>query len=389
MHAPSIRPTVRVPVLVLAALGMAAPPAVAQPAAAPVTWRTDYNTARKEAQEKGLPLLVVVGTSNCFYCRKLEAGPFRDAAVSAQLASGFVPLKVDATREPELAKALKVQVYPTMVVAGADGKIHAFIEGYVEADRLTEHMKRAVTATTTTDWMARDYNEASKAVGAGDYPRAVSLLKGIVKDAADKPVGAKAKEVLAGVEQQAAGRLVRARELESKGFTPEAADALADLMKAYAGTQAAADAATLVAGLAEKPETVARQRTRQARDLLAQGKEEFRAGKYYDCLQRCEHLAAAYADRPEAKEGAALAAEVNNNPDRLAAACEQMNDKTAAMYLALADTWAKKGQHREATACLEKVMKLSPNSGHANLAQARLSSLQGRNPAVPVGFKTP
>ena len=33
------------------------------------------------------------------------------------------------------------------------------------------------TATTTADWMARDYQEASKAIGTGDYPRAVSLLQ--------------------------------------------------------------------------------------------------------------------------------------------------------------------------------------------------------------------
>ena len=34
--------------------------------------------------------------------------------------------------------------------------------------------------------------------------------------------------------------------------------------------------------------------------------------------------------------------------ERLAAACEQMNDRTAAMYLALAESWSKKGQDKEA-----------------------------------------
>jgi len=391
MRAPSTRSAVGVPLFLFATVGLVTPPAAAQqPAAAPtVVWRTEYNTARKEANDKGLPLLLVVGTDDCFYCRKLEANTFRSPAVAAQLAAGFVPLKVDANREPALAKALKVQVYPTMVLAGADGKIHAFIEGYLEADRLAEHLKRATTATTTADWMARDFNEASKAVGAGDYPRAVSLLKGLVKDAADKPVGAKAKEVLDGVEKQAAGRLVRARELEQKGFTPEATDALADLMKAYAGTTAAADAATLMAGLADKPETRERQRSRQARDLLALAKDEFRGRRYYDCLQRCEQLTAAFGDRPEAKEGAALGAEIKANPERLAAVCEQMKDKTAAMYLALADSWVERGQANEAAACLEKVLKLSPNSRQSELAQVRLTTLQGRDPAVTAGFKKP
>ncbi|MBX9626655.1 MAG: thioredoxin family protein [Gemmataceae bacterium] len=383
MLAPPTRPAGRVLLLVIAA-GLVAPSARA---AEPPAWRTDYNAARKEAQEKGLPLLVVVGTEQCFYCKKLDATTLRDAGVSSAVAGGFVPLKVDARANPELARALKVQVYPTTVLAGPDGKIHAFIEGFLEPDRFAEHLKRAANATATADWMARDYQEAGKAVGAGDYPRAVSLLKGVIRDAEDRPVGAKAREVLEGVERQAAGRLVRARELEAKGFTPEAMDTLADLMKTYAGTQAAADAATRLAGLAEQPEAADRLKARQARDLLALAKEEFRAGRYYDCLQRCDHLSAAFADRAEGKDGVALAGEIKNNPDRLAAACEQMNERTAALYLTLAESWAKKGQTAEATACLDKVMKLCPNSRQAEVAQAQLTKIQGRNPATPAGFK--
>lgn len=388
MFAVSTRSGPWLPLLVLIVIGLIAPTVTAADPA-PIAWRTDYNAARKEATEKGLPLFLVVGTEDCFYCRKLEGSTFKDAGITSQIAGNFIPLKIDANREPALAKALKVQAYPTMVLAGSDGKIHNFIEGYLEADRLNEHMKRAVTATTTTDWMARDFNEASKAIGIGDYPRAVSLLKGLIREAGEKPVGIKARDVLDGVEKQATGRLVRARDLEDKGYTPEAMDTLADLMKTYAGTNAAADAATLMAGIAEKPETREKQRVRQARDVLALAKDEFRAGRFYDCLQRCEQLSLAFADRPESKEGASLALEIKNNPDRLAVACEQMNEKTAAMYLALADSWSKKGQDKEAVACLEKVLKLSPNSRHAALAQSQIAKIQGRDPATTTGFKKP
>ena len=132
----------------------------------------------KEATEKGLPLLVVVGTEDCFYCRKLESNTFNDSAIVSQIAGNFVPLKIDASREPTLAQALKVQVYPTLVLAGPDGKIHNFIEGYLEADRLSEHMKRAIAATTTTDGMARDFNEASKAIWRRRLPASRVLAQG-------------------------------------------------------------------------------------------------------------------------------------------------------------------------------------------------------------------
>jgi hypothetical protein len=396
MRRPVARSLVLFPLVTASALWVAQPafaqPARPVPAPAPaaVTWRTDYNTARKEAQEKGLPLLVVVGTDDCFYCRKLEGGPLKDAGVTNLIVGGFVPLKLDATRAPELAKALKVHLYPTTVLAAPDGKIHAFIEGYIEADRLSEQLKRTSTAVATADWAARDFNEASKALAASDYPRAVTLLKGIVKEAGEKPVGTKAKQLLDDVEKIAAGKLARARQLEERGQAQDAMDALAEAVKLYAGTQAASDAAMRLAGLAEKPEAVVQKRARLARDLLAEARADFTADRLYDCIQKCERLSTAYADQSEAKDANALLADIKGNPERLAKACDQMNDRTAAMYMALAESWSKKGQPAEAAACLKKVMALCPNSRHADLAQAELVRLQGKTtPAVPAGLTKP
>jgi hypothetical protein len=379
------RPAVLFPLVTAAALAI---PGTIQ-AAEGVTWRTDYNSARKEAAEKGLGLCVVVGTENCFYCRKLEGGPLRDAAIVSHLTRDFIPLKLDANKDPNVAKALRVQLYPTTILAGSDGKIHAFIEGYLETDRLKEAMKRAVTLSTTADWVARDFEQATRALAVSDYPRAVSLLKGITKEAADKPVGVKAKQILEEVEQLAAGRLAKAKELERNGLTQESLDTLADAVKTYAGTQAAADAAGLMTGLAANPEIREKLRARAARDLLASARQEFRTAKFYDCLQKCEQLAAAYADLQEAKEANGLAAEIKNNPERLAAACDQMNERTAAMYTTLAEAWAKKGQIAEAAACYEKVAKLCPHTRQGDLAAAELSKLRVNGNAIPVGLQKP
>lgn len=393
MYCPDTRLRVLFPLVTAAALWPALP-AVAQPARPaappPITWWTDYNTARKEAQDKGLPLLIVVGTENCFYCRKLESGPLKDPALAPMLTSGFVPLKLDATKSPDLAKALKVQLYPTTVLAAPDGKIHAFIEGYIETERLAEQMKRTVTAVSTTDWAARDFNEASKALAASDYPRAVTLLKGIAREAGDKPVGVKAKQLIADVEKVAAGKVAVAKQLEQRGQTGEAMDALAEAVRAYAGTQAASDAAVALADLADKPEIVQQRRLRIARDMFAVAREDFRNGRLYDCMQKCEQLALGYSELPEAKDANRLLAEIKNNPERLAKACEQMNDRTAAMYMALAESWSQKGQNVEAAACLKKVMALCPNPRHADLAQTELTKLQGKTaPAVPAGLVKP
>src|SRR5688572_29135614 len=87
---------------VLCALVLAAS---ARPAPAPaqqVQWRQDYNVARKEAAEKGRPLLIDFGTESCFWCKKLDLTTLRDPAVVAVLNESFVTLKVDAEREVSL-----------------------------------------------------------------------------------------------------------------------------------------------------------------------------------------------------------------------------------------------------------------------------------------------
>ncbi len=206
-----------------------------------VMWRYDYNAARREAQEKNLPLVLEFTTESCFWCRRLEDTTFRDPAVMGVMNERFVPLKVDARASALLTEALHIQSFPTVVLAAPDGKIIGTVEGYVEAGRFQEHLQRALVAAGNPEWMARDYEEAAKAVAAGDPARAVALLKSVAEDGKDRPVQVKARQLLSELEQQAAARLAQARQLEDKGQTPQAMDALAELLRAYAGTKAAAE----------------------------------------------------------------------------------------------------------------------------------------------------
>ena len=94
-----------------------------------------------------------------------------------------------------MTESLRIQAYPTMIIAATDGKILAFVEGYQDAKPLTDHLQRSL-AVQTPDWMARDFQEASKAIGTGEYAKAVSLLKNVLEDGKDRPVQTKSKAVL-------------------------------------------------------------------------------------------------------------------------------------------------------------------------------------------------
>src|SRR5262245_50249410 len=262
-----------------------------------VEWRADYDAARKEAVDKARPIFLEFHTDECFHCRRLENGPFHDPAVVSLLNERFIPLRVDGNKSPRLTEALRIQAYPTMIIAAADGKILAFLEGYQEARPLYDHLQRSL-AVQTPDWMARDYQEASKAITAGEYAKAVSLLKNVLEDGKDRPVQTKARAVLDEIEQQAAGRLVRVKQFQDRGQYAEAMDLLAELMSRYAGTQSAGDGAKMLTKLADRPELKATQRDRRAKDLLAQARDAFAAEKYSRALELCEILETTYKETP-------------------------------------------------------------------------------------------
>ena len=100
--------------IVLALLTLAAVAAVAAPGAAQgVQWRQDYAAARREAGDTGRPLLLDIGTEDCFWCQRLDATTFRDPTVVAALNERFIPVRVNGDEAAGLVTALGVRSYPT------------------------------------------------------------------------------------------------------------------------------------------------------------------------------------------------------------------------------------------------------------------------------------
>ncbi len=81
-------------------LALWAAPAAAQE----VEWRQDYVKARQEAVEKNRPLVIDVGTENCFCCKQLDLRTFNDPAVIALLNERCIPLKIDAQQHARLVE---------------------------------------------------------------------------------------------------------------------------------------------------------------------------------------------------------------------------------------------------------------------------------------------
>jgi thioredoxin-like negative regulator of GroEL len=354
-----------------------------------VDWRADYNAARKEAAEKNLPIVLDFGFEDCKFCRKLDAVTFRDAEVIKRLNGKFVPLRIDIQKDPSLAEKLGLQMFPTVVFASPEGHILGKVEGYQEPGPFQENLDRVLDLVANPEWMKRDYDAASRAIGASDNARALALLKNVVQDGKDRPVQVKAKQLLQDLEQQAAGRLARARQLADKGETTEAIDTVTELVRVFAGTQAATDGGQMLTSLSRKPEIKDGQRSRRARELLAEAREDYRTQQYLLCLHRCDVLAATFGDLPEGVEAAQLAGEIKNNPERLRQAAEMAGEQLGGLYLSLAEACLKKGQPQQAMIWLERVVQTLPNTRQADAAQMRLAQLQGQPATRAVDFKKP
>jgi hypothetical protein len=374
------------PLLSCCCLCFVLPVAWADPGTGGVQWRLDYEKARKEAEATGRPLLIDVGTENCFYCKQLDLRTFTDPTIIQLLNDRIIPLRIDANAKPDLTDALRVQSYPTLLFATPDGRILDVQTGFIEAATLQEKLNRTLAALNgPPEWMTRYVADAGKALDGSDTARAAVLLLKVVEDGKDRPVQLEAKKLWQRLEDQAAARNFRARELADKGRVSEAVQTVAETVRLFPGTRAARESTDMLvsfagtSGRSSAGQETASQpaRSHPAAELLAQARQDFGRKQFLSCLDRCEAILARYSDQMEADEAGKLAAEIKSNPDLTKLAAEEMTQRLGVLYLAMADTWLRKGQPQQAVYYLERVVQTLPNSRHAEVAQVRLAQIQG------------
>jgi hypothetical protein len=345
-----------------------------------VEWRHDYGKARQEAAEKNRPLFIDVETENCYYCRQLDLRTFKDPTIVTLLNERCIPLKIDADHQSRLAEALRVEFYPTLVFATAEGKILGYQQGFIEAPALHERLNKMFFTSTVAGGASNlnhDIDEAKRAIASGDYLRAIVLLKPIAENTKDAALQKRASQLLQDLEQQAAGRCAEARQLAENGKVPQAVETVTELVRTYPGTKAAREGGQLLVTLASRVTPHENSRSRVAQELLDQAREDYQHHHYLSCLDRCENLIANYSELSEGEQASKLAAEIKSNPEYTKQACDQMGERLTSLYLSLAETWLKKGQPQQATVYLERIVQTFPNTRNADLAQVRLAQIQG------------
>ncbi len=102
--------------LVATSLVFATPEAGAQ-----IAWESDLRTARDRAEREGKLLLLHFYSDSCVWCDRLEAGAFQSPEVASAIEKSYVPVKIHAGQNPNVARTFRINGYPTDVIVTPAG----------------------------------------------------------------------------------------------------------------------------------------------------------------------------------------------------------------------------------------------------------------------------
>lgn len=97
-----------------------------------ITWLTDFDAALQQAQATNQLVVIDFFATWCGPCKMMERNTFTDERVRQRMA-GFIPLKIDVDRQPQLAARYGIEAMPTTVVVNASGQPVARSVGYLNA----------------------------------------------------------------------------------------------------------------------------------------------------------------------------------------------------------------------------------------------------------------
>lgn len=97
--------------------------------AADIAWNETFEQAQAKAKKESKPLMVLITSEQCRWCRKLEATTLQDDEIVTKVNTQFIPVHV--TRDKSVyPKNLTAKMVPMSYFLDAEGKVVYSIPGY-------------------------------------------------------------------------------------------------------------------------------------------------------------------------------------------------------------------------------------------------------------------
>lgn len=96
---------------------------------ADIAWQESYASAQSKAKKESKPMLVIITTEQCRWCRKLESTTLSEEAIISKINTHFVPVHV--TRDKSVyPKTLSAKMVPMSYFVDGNGKVIHSMPGY-------------------------------------------------------------------------------------------------------------------------------------------------------------------------------------------------------------------------------------------------------------------
>lgn len=101
---------------------------------AEIAWNTSYDSARAKAKKESKPLMVLITSEDCRWCRKLEATTLQDEQIISRINTQFQAVNV--TKDKSVyPKSLTAKMVPmSYFLDPSNGKVLYSIPGYWESE---------------------------------------------------------------------------------------------------------------------------------------------------------------------------------------------------------------------------------------------------------------
>ena len=117
----------------------------------PQVWRTDFDAALREAEEKKLPLLMHFHAEWCMPCQKMEQTVFSSSAVREMLSTRFVAVKLHSEKNQHLVRRYGFEILPTDIALDPlTGRVLTIHSGYLDQ---SEYIKLAQQSEARFRWI--------------------------------------------------------------------------------------------------------------------------------------------------------------------------------------------------------------------------------------------
>lgn len=101
---------------------------------ADIAWNTSYDSARAKAKKESKPLMLLITSEDCRWCRKLEATTLQDEQIISRINTQFQAVNV--TKDKSVyPKSLTAKMVPmSYFLDPSNGKVLYSIPGYWESE---------------------------------------------------------------------------------------------------------------------------------------------------------------------------------------------------------------------------------------------------------------